>query len=243
MASPHDNRPQSMAGASIDNVNMRYNTPVTQWWQCRILHDQGCTQQYVYSYAGSPCMWIGVPTKPAVFQIIGPMLSSNSTQPQPSPVTSHDTEAGYDALARHPKRPLSGAQHSANDQDCGPDENTGTNSGVYNPTGPDDRAMKRSRVGSITAEPSRSILGTTSGNADPVSKKVDSSEPTEPVSGGNVIGPDASVTSDSMEIYEDAIAGREILPVDSAGDSVSEGGFNAAGGGWGGRLQHRTGFQ
>lgn len=227
MASPRDNRPQSMAGASIDNVNMRYNTPIIQWWEARILHDTGCTQQYLWSYAGSPSMWISVPTKPMVFQIIGPMFTGNSTLPQPSPATNHGTEAGHDALARHPKRSLPGAQYPANEQNCGPHDNTGTRPGVRDPTGPDNQVTKKPRVGSISSA-RRFMRG----------KR-------RPVPGANVTDPDASLGQfpETIQIYEDATAGRGITSEDAAGDSALGGGRNVNSGGRGGRLQHRTGLQ
>lgn len=103
----------------------------------------------------------------------------------------------------------SGSRDVKKRQSSGIHDNTGATSHVHDPAGPDHRATKRPRLGSVTAEPARSILRRKDRNTDRLSKKVlfdvDSSEPTEPVPRANTSVSEAICNrfASTVQLYDD----------------------------------------
>lgn len=96
---------------------------------------------------------------------------------------------GYSGDEGHGETNNTGSRDVKKRQSSGIHDNTGATSHVHDPAEPDHRATKRPRLGSVTAEPARSILRREDKNTDRLLKKVqfdvDSSEPTEPVPRAN----------------------------------------------------------
>lgn len=118
-----------------------------------------------------------------------PGTDSDHNQSQQAQDCEMDDIYGYSGDEDYGETNKTGSRDVKKRQSSGIHDNTGATSHVHDPAEPDHRATKRPGLGSVTAEPARSILCRESRNTDRLLKKVlfdvDSSEPTEPVPRAN----------------------------------------------------------
>lgn len=122
-------------------------------------------------------------------------IDSDHNQSQQAQDYEMDDVHGYSGDENFGETNNNGSQDVKKRQISDIHDNTGATSHVHHPAEPDHRPTKRPRLGSVTAEPARSILRREDGHTDRLSKKVlfdvDSSEPTKPVDRANTPDPEA----------------------------------------------------
>lgn len=180
-----------------------------------------------------------------------PGIDRDHNQSQQAQDYEMDDIHGYSGDEGYGETNNTGSRDVKKRQSSGVHDNTGATSHVHDPAELDHRATKRPRLGSVTAEPARSILRREDGNTDRLSKKVvfdmDSSEPTEPVLRANAPVSEAICNrfAATVQLHEDAMehAGEGPESGDLAGASPPKSGRNVSDAGRAGRLRNRTHFQ